>query len=156
MKTQLLTEDIKKLKYSCRLGVIISIITFIVGLLFLFFGNKGISYFRESNVFLIIGCYFIFCLIFAYILLRKLLWDILNGEKIIEIKKVKRKEYKIAYEAGSGEIGGKMRPVENYCFIIDNHSYSIDKFLYEKAKDGDEVYLHIAPLSKELLNIELK
>ena len=156
MKTQLTKGDIKELMYSCRIGIIIPLLIFLIGGIVLIAMSLQGVLIRTQNLNLIIGLLFILCTFVSYLIIRKLLADILNGEKILILKKVIGKEYKLDFEPGSGLFFSKMRPVDIWYLIIDNIRYPVDKKLFESLNEGDEVYLHFAPLSQELLNIEKK
>ncbi|NJK98393.1 MAG: hypothetical protein HC905_28875 [Bacteroidales bacterium] len=151
---RLTKEDIKKLKYNCRPGIIISSIIYLIGF-FLIFGGfiESIS----ENIFFSIMSLSILSITITFMLIRKSILDIRNGEKILELKTINQKEYKLDYEAGSGTlIGQEMKQIDIWYLIIDNHKYSVEKDLFDSAKNGDEIYFHIAPNSKELLKMELK
>jgi len=65
---------------------------------------------------------------------------------------VKKKEYKVDYEAGSGSLyipllgdlfpnlwGQKMNPVDKWILIIDNTEYCVGKDIYDNITEGDSV-----------------
>ncbi len=76
--------------------------------------------------------------------------------KRLELKKLVHKLYKLDYEAGSGKLHSEMKSIDTYYFIVDNFRYPIGKELFDSANEGDELYFCYAPLSNELLSIELK
>jgi hypothetical protein len=156
MKTGLTKEDIKELKYSCRFGLLIPLIVFLIcGIVSIGISLNG-NWSWIQNLILFIGPLFVLCTIVSFLIIRKQIADIVNGEKILILKKVIRKEYRLDFEPGSGLLLSKMKPVDIWYLIIDNYRYPVDKKLFESLSEGDEVYLHLAPLSQELLNIEKK
>ncbi len=97
----------------------------------------------------------------SHLMNNKLYSDIRNNEKISETKIIQRKFAKIDYEAGSGNMttlphNNPMKEFTRYDLIIDNTKYRIDKELFDKCSDGDEVLFFYAPKSKYLLGIEKK
>lgn len=154
MTSRLTNEDIKKLRSNCRPGIIISIITFFIGMLMIL---GGFFELKVKDIFLSMLILSILCILLGFIIIRNTLSDIRNGEKILEVKTIKQKEYKLDYEVGSGTlIGQKMKSVDIWYLIIDNYKYSVEKDFFDSAKEGDEILFHIAPISKELLKMELK
>ncbi len=154
MHTPLTTQDLKELKYTCRYGVVIPLLLFLIGfiLILMFHIFEKLSLEFAAIALLVL---FVVCVAIAFLMLRKLVQDIYQGEKIMECKKIRSKEYKADYEAGSGAIGGKMKPVDAWYLIIDNARYPVNKELFDGVGEGDEVYMHIAPRSGELLGITI-
>jgi hypothetical protein len=160
--TRMTARDIKKLKYNARPGYLIPLFIFIFGTIVIsgfFYGveNENIT---QDPVHMYYEILFLFlaCSIFSLILLRKFFTDLNYGIKELQIKIVKGKEHKIDYEAGSGTIGfnQEMRPVHVYNLLIDNYKYPVEKDLFDKITEGDEVVMNYAPKTRELLDIEIK
>ncbi len=153
MKAKLTEEDIKKLKYELRPGLIFS-------LFFAVFGIAGtILYLADNNLnsaALVFTGTMAFCGIVYFFINHKKLTDLSNKEKILEIKTVEKKSSRLDWEAGSGMPAGAMKAFDLYNFIIDGVQYKVEKELYEKCHAGDKLIFHIAPKSEYILKIEKK
>ncbi len=166
MRKTLSEKDIKDLRYQCRMGYILPSFLFIIGSVagiviaeYLF--NNGSDSLNMKNVITVIMGFGLLAIFTSYKMIGKYISDIRNNEKILETKIIQKKESKKDYEAGSGNIttlphNNPMKEFIRYDLIIENTKYRIDKELFEKCADGDEVYFHIAPRSKYRLGIELK
>jgi hypothetical protein len=161
---QLTFEDKKELKYNCRAGIIVPILFFLISssiITYVEFYNMKEIVCSFTKIQIIIFSEFIVLIIsflIGYLMIHKQVSDIINGEKIIEIKKISQKDQMEDYEAGSGAmyIGQEMSAFQKYSIIVENYLYRVDKELYEAANIGDEVYFHYAPISKYLIKITLK
>lgn len=161
---QLTFEDKKELKYNCRAGIIVPILFFLISssiITYVEFYNMKEIVCSFTKIQIIIFSEFIVLIIsflIGYLMIHKLVSDIRNGEKIIEVKKISQKDQMEDYEAGSGAmyIGQEMSAFQKYSIIVENYLYRVDKELYEAANIGDEVYFHYAPISKYLIKITLK
>ena len=161
---QLTFEDKKELKYNCRAGIIVPILFFLISssiITYVEFYNMKEIVWSFTKIQIIIFSEFIVLIIsflIGYLMIHKLVSDIRNGEKIIEVKKISQKDQMEDYEAGSGAmyIGQEMSAFQKYSIIVENYLYRVDKELYEAANIGDEVYFHYAPISKYLIKITLK
>ncbi len=166
MRFQLTKKDIKELKYQCRMGyilpAIISILgSFIAGAIYVLIYNKNNTGVNLEIDLLIAFGFLILGLIFSYLMNKKYYLDIRNNEKEAEIKIIQRKIDTKDYEAGSGNMtvlphNNPMKEFIRYDLIIENTKYRIDKELFDKCSDGDEVIFFFAPKSKYLLSIEKK
>ncbi len=167
MREELTKDDIKELKNSCKPGVIVPLLFFIIGSsLIMFFEYFNLPYVElPYNITiwqLIIASLFLYlgiCFMISYALIRKYVLDIKNGEKEIVIKTIMMKENRTDYEAGSGAVGHlgtEMASYKNYAIIVDNTRYNIDEDFYNSVNNGDEVCFHYAPKSGDLLRIDLK
>jgi len=96
--------------------------------------------------------------ILGFSMIRKYLIDINSGEKELIEKKVQKKLFFIDHEPGSGSliIGQKMKAFESYNLVIEGKRYNVEKELFEKTEEDGIVFFHIAPVSDELLKIDLK
>jgi hypothetical protein len=159
MRKKLTAEDIRKLKYACRPGIIFPVIILLIGLLILldivFILNIELT---RVEMALVILTLFLISLFVGYGITYKLIRDIRNGEKSGELKKISKKHSYISYEAGSGSlyIGQKQKAHDIYNLIIDNVKYRVEREFYEASDEGDEVILFYAPISRFRLSIELK
>ena len=166
MRMRLTEQDIKDLKYQCRMGYIIPFFFLTLGSIFITgFVHLIITGIKEPegdfHIYMTIGVIFIVSILINYLMNGKLKKDIQNGEKILEQKTIQRKESMIVAEAGSANVGNlpHFRPMNTairYDLIIDNTKYRIEKELYEKCKDGDDIYFHIAPISRFRIKIDLE
>jgi hypothetical protein len=164
---QLTFEDKKELKYNCRAGIIVPILFFLISssiITYVEFYNMKEIVWSFTKIQIIIFSEFIVLIIsflIGYLMIHKLVSDIRNGEKIIEVKKISQKDQMEDYEAGSGNPTTiynqtEMNAFQKYSIIVENYLYRVDKELYEAANIGDEVYFHYAPISKYLIKITLK
>ena len=111
--------------------------------------------------FFILG--FLFSFLIVWLVNRKCWIDLKNNEKEVVRKIITRKESKEDYAAGSSvgfSFTGKksrlytgMKSYIEYSLIIENVRYKIEKELWEKVNEKEEVEFHYAPKSKELLEI---
>jgi len=170
MRAELTKEDIKELKYSCRPGVIIPFLFFLLGSIFIVtLENENLPYVKfalttwqiiTASLVLYLGIW----VLIGYLMIRKYVSDIRNGEKEIEVKIVMQKESKVDYEAGSGLSGlsgtgytdQEMTPFTNCSIIVENTRYRVDEYFYKSVKVGDEVCFHYGPISRDLIRIEQK
>lgn len=157
--TKLAPEDFKLLKHHCRGGYAMAI-----GIIFL--GSLGFLYFIKFNTmdaahqktgYLAFACVFLIAFIFEYMMNHKYRADIKNGIKTIEIKTILQKKHQIAFETQRGFrfARQKMKEVDKYELIFDGSSIFVSKELFDKATEGGKTIIHTAPLSEEILNIEL-
>lgn len=160
MRERLSRQDKWALRYETRSGFLITL-----GFLVLFGAVIGYQLvmiepedrnFTNNELFVCIAILCFMSFMLGYSINRKFYIDLQNGEKLIEEKKVLKKEYRIDYEAGSGSMAlwQKMRPFDSYKLVIGKQKYSVDKELYEKVPAGGKVYFHIAPISEHLIRIE--
>lgn len=166
MRRTLSKQEIKQLKYQCRMGYVIPFFFFVissvlVSVIFdtMFYNGNGSL--NNNHIFLSVGIMFILSVLMNFKMNGKYISDIRNNRKIFEIKTIQRKESKIDAEAGSGNMtslphNNPMKVLKRYDLIIENTRYRIDKELFENCSQGDEVYFHIAPKSKFRFKIELK
>ncbi len=166
MKHILTEKDIKELKYQCRMGYVIPLMLFILGTFIggaiyeLNFNTNSSGLNLKIDLLIALGILIISFLV-SHLMNNKLYSDIRNNEKISETKIIQKKSDKIDYEAGSGNMttlphNNPMKEFTRYDLIIDNTKYRIDKELFDKCSDGDEVLFFYAPKSKYLLSIEKK
>lgn len=166
MRKALTAQDIKDLKYQCRMGYIIPFFFFVLGTLIVstiiyYLFNQESEGLNNYHMLLVFVAMFILSIFINFKMNGKYISDIKNYEKIIETKTIQRKESKNDVEAGSGNMttrphNNPMKEFKRYDLIIENTRYRIDKELFENCEDGGEVYFHIAPKSKFRLRIEAK
>jgi len=157
MIEKLSVEDIRGLKYQCRAGYVVSILSFLIGSS-LIFGLYYIGEIRSSlNAVLLFLIILIFSFLIAFLMIGKYITDIKKNEKILLVKIIQAKELKKDYEAGSGSsrISDGTKGFNRYDIIIDNTRYRINEAFFEACHEGDEVTFHIAPKSKHRLKIVL-
>ncbi|WP_289053852.1 hypothetical protein [Carboxylicivirga marina] len=166
MRMKLSEQDIKDLKYQCRMGYIIPFFFFTIGS----FAISGLVHFimteikepqGDFHIYITIAVVFSLSILINYLMNGKYKKDIQNGEKILEQKTIERKVSMIDAEAGSATVGDiphnrKMNTFIRYDLIIDNTKYRIDKNLFDMCNEGDKVYFHIAPISRFRIKIDLK
>ncbi len=161
MKIKLTEADIKDLKYQTRAGKVVSSMIFILGsAITLVSSSLSETYYlgKSTDLIIILLLIIILSISILYSMTGKYISDIENKEKLLEFKVISKKESKYTYEAGSGTlyVGQEMKQLNEYSFIIDNYRYKIEKSLFDKCNEGDDVVLFIAPKSKHRLGIELK
>ncbi|WP_430815489.1 hypothetical protein [Carboxylicivirga sp. RSCT41] len=163
MKQRALTrEDIKELRYQCRMGYIIPFFISIVGsaiviTLFEIHINQAAAFDYGTNALLVTVVALIAVLV-SYYMNHKYYGDISNNYKIAQTKVLERKVRKKDFEAGSGNATTmphkrSMKSFTRYDFIIDNTVYRVDKQLFNTCHDGDKVLFYYAPKSKYLLSM---
>ncbi|MCX6231474.1 MAG: hypothetical protein NTZ33_08015 [Bacteroidetes bacterium] len=161
---QLTEEDIKELKYNCRAGIAVPVLMFLIGsslTVFIEFFNLAntVMFITKFQVIMLSEVFIlIICSLTSYLMLRKLVTDIRNGEKIVEKRIVSQKDEMEDYEAGSATlyIGQEMNPFEKYSIVVEGSLYRVDKELYNAVEIGDNVYFHYAPVSKYRIKITAK
>jgi hypothetical protein len=155
-KERLTEEDIKTLKYQCRMGIILpTTVTFML-ILLLFVVNYAdeavfpLSHFLTRSA--IISGFGVFI---SYLINRNYISDLRNDEKNVETKNIQLKEIAKDFEAGSGTlyIGQEMNEFNRYNLIIENTRYRVDKVFFENCEIGDEVLFYTAPRSGFRLGI---
>ncbi len=167
MRAELTEEDIKELKNSCKPGIVIPFLFFFIGSAIIFMFEYQIelnpkTFFTVKELFISsIIFYFFICILIGYLMIRKYVTDIRNGEKEIEVKIVMQKESKEDYEAGSGSTNSviytkEMNSFTNCSIIVDNTRYRVDEDFYKLVKVGDEVCFNYGPISRDLIKIEMK
>jgi len=154
MEQSLTKEDIKNLNYECRPGRIITIIIYLIGVIFLL-----LNVLDSGNVFysiLIIILSVLLSTSITYLVNNKFRQDLKNGTKILIPKTIKSKVQLTDYEAGSGSLhpSQKMKEFDVFQLIIENTKYSVDKELFDACHEGDIVLFHMGPLSEHRLKIE--
>lgn len=161
MKALLTKEDNKSLRYECRAGILFAIGIFFLGLLIVYIGfvvgSADSSQYHYINSITAIILLLIVSAVLGLLFIRKYVLDLKNKEKDLTRYTIQKKESKLDYEVGSANlfIGQKMKAFDKYNLTINNSIHTVDKELFEKATEGDEVYLHTAPISGHLLKIEL-
>jgi hypothetical protein len=166
MRKTLTAQDIKDLRYQCRMGYVIPFFFFVLGSLLVsaivdFIFNQDIDSLNNIHMLLVIGSMFILSIFINFKMNGKYISDIRNNEKILVTKTIQQRKSKIDAEAGSGNMttlphNNLMKEFIRYDIIIENTLYRIDKELFENCANGDQVYFHVAPKSKFRLKIELK
>ena len=163
MRKKLTEKDIKDLKYQCRMGYIIPTMIFVIGT-FIFGTIYELNFNSKSNglniemTFLIALGFMVLSFFISYKMNHKLISDIKYNEKVVETKIIQKREYKRDYEAGSGTlyINQEMNGFDSFSIIVENYRYRINKDLFMKSNEGDEVLFYYTPISRHLINIELK
>lgn len=161
MRKPLTQNNIKALRYQCRMGYILPAMLFVIGtvisvvvfetrinskdlnfemILIMAFGMAGLSFF------------------IGYKMNWKYISDIRNKEKQIETKIIQSKASKKDFEAGSGTlvVGQDMNEFYSYSIVVENIRYRVDEKLFSSCSDGDELLFNYAPKSRYLMKIELK
>jgi len=161
MKKALTQDDIKEIRYQCRMGYVLPSILFIIGTVIsvavyeINFNSNSL----DTEMFLIIASVFA---VLSTLVGCKMNWkyvsDIRYNEKQIETKIIQRIESQRSYEAGSGSlyIGQEMKGNDIYSIVVENIRYRVDEELFSGCSEGDEVLFNYAPMSRYLINIELK
>jgi len=161
IKKPLTYEDIKKLKYSCRPGIITGIFLAFCGSFILLVQNiwtrENVSESMINNTYGFIVIILITAFVVGYLMNRKYRIDLRNNEKELHVKVISKKEQKTDYEAGSGTIPGiGMKGYQKYSVIVDNVRHYVNEELFMNCQEGDEIVFHYTPKSQKLLKIELK
>jgi len=157
MNRPLTQKDIKRIKSQCNVGFLRSLIVLLLGtfLTILYSYINSLSDLEESSfIFLIV---LIISLIVLYGMNRKYFIDIRNGVKDIKRKKVQKKESKVDYEADSNNPNSdqNIRSNDGYIIVVDDTEYKVEKDVFDRCKEGEEVIFNYAPFSKYLINIEI-
>jgi hypothetical protein len=161
LKASLTPEDKKSLRYECRPGILFGIGIFFIGavaiyLAYVFMAEKATPhiylYTFGSLALLIAVSIFISRQFISYYLK-----DLKNDEKDLIRYPIQKKEGKTDYEAGSASLSltQEMKAWDHYILTINDSEHEVDKQMFDRANEGDEVTLHIAPVSGHLLKIEL-
>ena len=161
MKAPLTPEDIKSLRYECRPGILFGVGIFFIGaiaiyLAYVIMAENNVSQkylYTFGSLALIIAA----SLLVSRQFISYYLKDLKNNEKDLRRYPIQNKESKVDYEVGSASLWyrQKMKPFDHYLLTIDNSVHDVDKEMFDRANVGDEVTMHIAPVSGHLLKIEL-
>lgn len=153
-------SDLQALKYQCRPGILFPAFILILGVAYLLIynyvsANQLAVFINAGNIYVFLALLAVAGLI-AYLIMRKYLLDIRNGEKIIEFKQLTKKETVLSHEAGSGSVAvwQKMKDLNLYNLIIEGKRYKVSKQLFDVCHEGDFVEFHIAPRSGFRLQIQ--
>lgn len=160
--SKLTIEDLKKLRYQCRIGYISLFFILILGSIITVFTyesefNKshGLNDFIDA---LIVSAFAILVLVINYLKSCKYYNEIRNIFKIVQSKDIERKMSKKDFEAGSGNIttlphNREMNEFIRYNLIIENTIQRVDESLFNTCHGGDKVLFYWAPKSKFLLGM---
>ncbi|MEI6853074.1 MAG: hypothetical protein WCL06_09530 [Bacteroidota bacterium] len=161
MKATLTPEDIKSLRYECRPGILFGVGIFFLGGLVIYMCFVLMSEKAADNIYLYtfgsLSIIMLVSFILGRIFISKYLQDIKNNEKDLIRYPIQKKEGKVDNEVGSGSlrIGQEMKACDHFLLTIDDSIHDVDKEMFERANVGDEVTMHIAPVSGHVLKIEL-
>ncbi len=158
MTKPLTDQDIKNLKYQCRMGYIIPFLLFIISITILVvtaltkdIGFVSLNFIMSAATSLIVN------ILIMFIMNKKYYIDIRNGVKNFETKKVDILEQKKDFEAGSGKVGPAgmaMAEFDKFSIVVENVRYNIEKELFDNLNEGDDVVFYFAPVSRFLISIE--
>ncbi len=163
MKHRTLTpEDIKELRYQCRMGYIIPFFILltssaIVVTLFELHVNPEVGFDYGINA-VIVSVLAMLATLISYLMNHNYYHDIRHNYKHAQTKTIERKMKKKDFEAGSGNMttmphNRTMKEFFRYSFIIDNTIYRVDERLFNTCHPGDKVLFYYAPKSNYLLGI---
>ena len=164
MRLRLTEKDIKELKNQCRMGYVLPAMIFILGSFIggaiyeLNFNTNSDGLSIEIDLIIVLG-FLILSFLVSRLMNKRYYSDIRYNEKVSETKIIQRKIDKKDYEAGSGNMttfphNNQMKEFTRYDLIVENTRYRVDKELFDKCSNGDEVLFFYAPRSKYLLSIE--
>jgi hypothetical protein len=163
-----LTElDRKEIKNMTRFGFVLpTMIALLAGILNVYFLLDTKISFNPQILFIIDFIVILLCIIISYRMNHKHFKDLRNGVKRIELAKVRSKQNKTSYDAGSGTLhipvlgdllpklwSQKSEPNYLVYFIIDNSRYEVNKELYNNVNEGDAVEMHYSMFGNTLLKI---
>ncbi|MEI7597519.1 MAG: hypothetical protein WCK02_17355 [Bacteroidota bacterium] len=160
IRVDLTKEDRKELNYNFRPAILLPsmllvLVSSVLMVNYYYIGEVFfVKFLIESFILLFLICFLIF-----YLIIRKVLLDLRNGEKVIITKVITHKKKEVDYEAGSGKVGHvgiDMKPFDKYIFDFSGEELRVEKEIFDCAKEGDEINLHFAPITSELLKVELK
>ena len=161
-KIGLTDEDKTLINKQMRAGIVVSFLILLIGIgaaLIIFFFDKSTPKIIEPGELWmpLVGTAVLANGIFM-LMNRKNLGDLKDGSKIIETKKIQKKELKKDFEAGSANLhpGQKMKELQSTNLIIDNTRYEVDKTDFERAEEGGEVLFHYTSKNNQLIKIEVK
>lgn len=153
-------QDIRALQYQCRPGILFPAFIIILGVghlvVYNYVSSNQLAVFIGMSNVLVFAAVILLAVFVGFLIMRRYLSDIRNGEKIIEYKRLSKKEAETGHEAGSGSVAvwQMMRENKLYNLIVEGKRYRVDKQLYEACVEGDLVEFHIAPKSKFRLRIQ--
>ncbi len=100
---------------------------------------------------------------------RKYNRDARDGEKEITTAGIQCKVTATDYEPGSGSLyipilgdlfpklwGQEMKRLQRYSLVVDGIGHSVDKMLFDRVAEGDEIEIHRAKYSRTVLQIRKK
>ena len=163
MRKLLSEQDIKDIKYQCRMGYVIPLFlfligTFIAGSVYELEFNTEVSGISITALLINIFSFLLIASFVSYRINRRYYADIKNNEKDVLIKTIQKLEAGKSYEAGSGTMyfGQKMKSSDQFSVIVDNYRYKIDKELFDNCRKGGEILFNYTRESRFLLGLELK
>ena len=169
MKRRLTTEDIRLLKYEKRNGYVFAGMILMAGVLFNLIDLAMTEIVHPQSMLVAVDAGIIgLSWLTLFYTNRNLNNDLQFGRRTIKTAKITRKEKQKTYEAGSGSLsvpilgnlfpkiwGQEMKSRYRFNLIINQARYEVEKDLYDKANEGDEVEMYYAEYSKRLLEISL-
>lgn len=164
------SEEIIEIKRSKRVGYVFAAAIFAFGGIITLYYQK-INNLEYSNIKVVITALMFVGsgLLVLYLLNRKHNKDLASGKKLIETKRIEKKETIIAYEPGSGSLhipvlgylfpniwGQKMKEYKKFRLTINGLKYDIEENLFNTLNEGDDIELTWSFYGETFLGVKKK
>nr|WP_321354047.1 hypothetical protein [uncultured Draconibacterium sp.] len=161
MHRGLTKTDKKNLRNQCKMGLILSLLVFVFATIIgvtiyeLSFDSdpNGLNIKMAASIAIVT---LILSALLNLLLNRKFYRDLQFNEKIQIIRTLMSKSERKDYHAASPRSGMSTAYNEIYEFVVDDVKFDVDKELFDRCTEGDQLILNYAPKSEYLLSIEKK
>jgi hypothetical protein len=144
----------KNLRNQCKMGLILSLLVFV------FTTIVGVTIYANGLNLKIAGLIAIGTLsssvLLNFLICNKYYRDLQFNEKVQVVKTLVNKSKSTIYHASA--LGSNMSKAynEKFEFVVDGINFNVDKELFERCAEGDQLIFNYAPKSEYLLSIEKK
>ena len=151
----------KNLRNQCKMGLILSLLVFVfttivgVTIYALFFDSNPDGLNLKIAGLIAIGTLSSSVLL-NFLICNKYYRDLQFNEKVQVVKTLVNKSKSTIYHASA--LGSNMSKAynEKFEFVVDGINFNVDKELFERCTEGDQLIFNYAPKSEYLLSIEKK
>ncbi len=155
-----LTEtDKKSLRNQCKmrmsLSLLVFVLTTIIGVtiyeLFFDLNSNGLNIKMAG---LIVGGTLSSSVLLNFLICNKYYRDLQFNEKVQVLKTLISKSQNDIYNTSALNSGMSKAYTEKFEFVVDDTKFDVDKDLFERCSEGDQLIFNYAPKSEYLLSIE--
>lgn len=152
-------NDKKNLRNQCKMGLSLSLLVFvfatIIGVMIyeLAIDSDPNGLNIKMAVLIAIGAFFISVLL-NLMIGYKYYRDLQFNEKVQVVKTLMSKSNTDVYHASAPRSGISKAYNEKFEFVVDDVKFDVDKELFERCAEGDQLIFNYAPKSEFLLSIE--
>ncbi len=159
MHRGLTKTDKKNLRNQCKMGMSLSLLVFvfvtIIGVMIyeLAIDSDPNGLNIKMAVLIAIGALVVSVLL-NLLISHKYYLDLQFNEKVQVIKTLMSKSNTDVYNASAPRSGMSKAYNEKFEFVVDDTKFDVDKELFERCAEGDQLIFNYAPKSEFLLSIE--